>query len=86
MSVDDETDPEVICPVDQVVSTNINCQINLADYSTMVTVDDNCSDVSNLITTQNPVVGTTLSGAGTVQLVTIEVEDEAGEIASMITM
>ncbi len=82
VEVEDNTLPTIDCPTDMTVSTDINCQFTLDDYSSLVTIDDNCSDVSNLILTQLPATGTIITGDGTVQLITMEVEDEAGNLAN----
>jgi len=74
---DDDVNPTIVCPADQTVSFDASCQYSLQDYTSSATVDDNCD--SNPTVTQTAASGTTLSGNA---VVTIEVEDAAGNTAS----
>lgn len=78
-NVVDTIKPIVTCPSDLDVSADINCQTDLIDYSISVTATDNCTTIGNLIYSQNPIVGTTISAP---TLVTMTVEDESGNTQS----
>ena len=54
------------------------CIATIPDYTGTMTVSDNCSTIGNITLVQSPVSGTTLSGHGTVQAITITATDEAG--------
>ena len=74
---DDDEDPTIVCPADQTVSFDGNCQFSLADYTSSATVDDNC--------TVSPAVSQ-LPNAGSVQTintsVALTVTDDAGNTAT----
>lgn len=72
----DDVDPTIVCPADQVVSFDANCDYTLADY-TGATVSDNCD--TDPTVTQSPAIGATLSNNA---LVTLTVTDDSGNTAS----
>ena len=76
VTVIDNTAPTITCPGDQNEFADASCDVSLPDYTGLATVADNC-DASPTVT-QSPVAGTTLSGAGTVQTVTLTVTDASG--------
>ena len=78
VEVIDDEDPVITCPADQPVATDINCEFQMPDYLGATGLTDNCTASANIIVTQSPAVGTTISGIGTVQTVTMTAEDEAG--------
>lgn len=82
VQVVDNEDPVVTCPPDQPIATDVNCEVQIPDFIGATGLTDNCTASANLIVTQNPAVGTVISGLGTVQTVTITAEDEAGNIGS----
>ena len=64
---------------DQIINTDLNnCSALLPDYTSTVTVTDNCTATSNIILAQTPLPGTTINDHNTVQLVTITATDESG--------
>jgi hypothetical protein len=76
VTVVDNTAPSITCPGNTNENADANCEISLADYTGAVTVSDNC-DASPVVT-QAPPAGTTISGAGTVQTVTLTATDASG--------
>ena len=74
--VQDNTDPNIICPGNQTVSVDGNCSAVLADYTSMSTVDDNCSAT----VTQTPAPGTTIGLGSTT--VTLTATDNSGNSSS----
>lgn len=82
LEVIDVEDPSITCPSNQQQFANSACNITLDDYTNDAVVSDNCSTLGNINITQTPTIGTVISGAGSVQLVTLTAEDEAGNTAS----
>jgi gliding motility-associated-like protein len=79
----DNTDPVVTCPGTMDMTINSSCQYIIPDLSSGVTGSDNCSSISNMTITQNPVVGATGTG---MTAVLITLTDEQGNNATCITM
>ncbi|MEO6038062.1 MAG: HYR domain-containing protein, partial [Saprospiraceae bacterium] len=69
----DQTEPDISCPPDQVLSLNATCTVSLADYRSQANATDNCS----ITLQQTPVPGTLLNGPGE-QPVSITVSDLSG--------
>ncbi|NBC84048.1 MAG: HYR domain-containing protein [Bacteroidetes bacterium] len=74
ITVEDTLNPSITCPGDTLIPVDGDCKYTIADFTSLASVSDNCS--GSLTVTQSPVAGTEISGAGTVQTVTITVEDE----------
>ncbi|NOR29025.1 MAG: HYR domain-containing protein, partial [Lutibacter sp.] len=75
--------PTISTPVSQTLNPLAGtCATTIPDYTSLVTVSDNCSIVGNIVLTQDPVIGTAISGNGTVQTITITATDEAGNFNS----
>lgn len=75
-TVTDNTPPVVVCPSNQTVGSDINCEYELLDYTALSTSSDNCGGVS---LTQSPAIGTLVSAQTTV---TITAEDDFGNTSS----
>lgn len=74
--VEDQVNPIIsLCPPNQNVIVDSNCEGLLGDYTTIVSTTDNCTAVGDLNITQSPVSGTPIT-ANT--LVTLTVADEVG--------
>jgi gliding motility-associated-like protein len=76
--VTDITGPTVACPANQNIILNGSCAGTIPDYTSMATVTDNCTASGSIIVTQSPVVGTPISGAGTIQVITLTATDGNG--------
>ncbi|MFZ4401257.1 MAG: HYR domain-containing protein, partial [Bacteroidales bacterium] len=76
----DTTRPTITCPSNQNLNTNTgSCNATLPDYTSSVTVHDNCTADGSISKTQSPVSGTTLTGGhNSTQLVTITATDASG--------
>ena len=75
VEVVDQTGPIITSThSDQIVDDAGSCEITLADYTGDVVATDNCD--ANPEVTQNPVAGTTISGA--INIVTLTVTDDSG--------
>ncbi len=74
--IDDITLPIISCPGNQNVNFIAFCQFTLMDYTSLVTVSDNCNSIS---LTQNPTAGTAISGNTTV---IITATDNGGNTSS----
>jgi PKD repeat protein len=67
----------ITCPGNQTESADASCELNLPDYTAMATaVSDNCDATPTV--TQLPVAGTTVSGAGTIETITLTATDASG--------
>ncbi|NQX96259.1 MAG: HYR domain-containing protein [Flavobacteriales bacterium] len=76
----DNTNPTISCPSNQTANIDGSCDFTLPDYTSLATVSDNCDAAP--VVTQSPVAGTTISGAGTVQTVTLTATDASGNTAN----
>jgi gliding motility-associated-like protein len=79
----DNSDPVLVCPTDVDVAINSSCQYLVPDLTTVVTGTDNCSVISNMTLTQNPVAGST-DGGLTAVLITLT--DEQGNQETCVTL
>ena len=71
--------PSISGEGDKILNTDIGtCSTSLPDYTSTVTVSDNCSIVGNITLTQNPVSGSSISDHNTIQPVVITATDESG--------
>lgn len=78
--LEDNTPPAIICPGNQMLTANAQCNFLLPDYSTSGVPSDNCGVAS---VAQTPLGGSVLLlGANAVQNVTLTVEDNAGNSAA----
>jgi gliding motility-associated-like protein len=74
------TDPIITCPGDRTEYLNNNCEFIIPDYTSSVSVIDNCDPAPSV--SQSPAAGTILSGEGTVQAITILSTDSSGNSGS----
>ena len=74
--------PMITCPVDQVIIADAGCTITLADYTTMATVNDNCTAAGMITVSQTPAAGTVISGLNVTQTITLIADDGNGNIDS----
>jgi gliding motility-associated-like protein len=74
--ISDTTKPVLDCPIDTVVYLNSTCQSSLGNYSSEVSVADNCASIFTV--SQSPITGNAIVGHGTVQLVTMTSTDGNG--------
>ncbi|MDX2360485.1 MAG: HYR domain-containing protein [Crocinitomicaceae bacterium] len=81
ITVEDQTIPTITCPSNQNVIVDASCQGLLVDYTGMATPADNCTSIGNLIVTQVPSSGTTISGT---TLITLTVTDENSNTANCV--
>jgi gliding motility-associated-like protein len=77
ITLTDETDPQfTTCPADFDVVVGAGCSYSIPSYVGMATASDNCD--SNVAITQSPAAGSSLSGAGTTQVITLTATDDSG--------
>ena len=79
----DITVPMITCPGNQAEPADAFCELSLPDYTGTATVSDNC-DTSPIVT-QLPVAGTMVSGAGTIETITLTATDASGNSSSCVT-
>jgi len=82
ISLKDTIPPTLICPANQVIAVDNNCEIRLPDYSDMVVKSDNCLAAANIVLTQQPAAGTIIGILDTVVQITIIGDDTHGNIDS----
>ncbi|MFK7933655.1 MAG: HYR domain-containing protein [Saprospiraceae bacterium] len=74
----DEIVPEITCPADEILDVDAGCTVRLPDYTTALTLNDNCTANADLVITQSPLPETVLTGHNTEQIVTMTVLDASG--------
>jgi hypothetical protein len=77
----DNIAPAISCPVSQSIHLNSSCSATLPDYTALVTVSDNCTATGDIIVTQSPIAGSSVSGAGTA-VITLTATDIAGNVST----
>ena len=76
--MEDQSPPSLICPSNQNVIVDNNCNVSVLDYTTDVLSNDNCAIQSSISLSQVPIAGTMLSGAGNTQLINVTGNDGNG--------
>ncbi|WP_422091044.1 HYR domain-containing protein [Tenacibaculum ovolyticum] len=66
VTITDNIAPAIICPANQAVNFDTNCQYILLDYTTLATATDNCTAVVTI--TQSPIAGTIVTSDTTITL------------------
>jgi gliding motility-associated-like protein len=79
----DNTDPVITCPSSFDVTINSSCQYLVPNLSSQVIATDNCSSISTMTITQNPIAGST--GGGTTAVL-ITLTDAQGNNSTCITL
>ena len=82
LRITDAVNPTISCPSDTTLFVDNSCDLDLPDFTSLATVSDNCSTVGNITVSQNPAIGTSISGDNTTQLVTLTARDEAGNTST----
>lgn len=80
LTLTDNINPVVNCPADFDVYADASCDYDIEDYSSLVTVSDNCTPSGSITITQSPAIGATISNHGTTQVVTIDAEDASSNL------
>jgi len=71
----DELAPEIVCPIEFVVSVNAACEYDAPNLAPEISGSDNCSDFADMTIEQNPLPGAPMSGIGNIE---VRLIDEAG--------
>lgn len=79
--IDDEGPIFLNCPLDTMVTADMNGDYIIPDFGVMLEVTDNCT-AGGLIYTQDPVVGTIVSGVGTEQMIFLTFVDANGNAST----
>ena len=74
LTLEDATDPTIVCPPTQTQFTDGSCTDMLLDYTTLATVADNCTGEGQIAVSQSPAPGFELDGVGTTT-VTLTADD-----------
>lgn len=77
ITADDGTAPDITtCPDDQDIAVDESCELALPDFTSDAVFTDDCDGAPSIV--QDPIAGTIISGAGTIQTVTLTVTDASG--------
>ncbi len=79
VTVEDNT-IDVVCPTDITLEADAECEAVIPDFTPDIEIIENCTDIDDVIITQSPAAGTTVSTGTTV--VTITVTDESGNTST----
>ncbi len=82
LTLTDEMPPVMTCPANQEVALSENCELLLPNFIDAASITDHCTDLENLLITQDPPAGTLLTDSGAVETITINATDEAGNQAA----
>lgn len=83
LTLDDVTPPTVTCPAAQDLNLNAtSCSVALPDFSSQLTLADNCTAAGALTVQQMPSPGTVVSGANGVEVITFNIDDGNGNNVS----
>ncbi len=66
ITIEDVTDPVITCPGNQTENADASCQVTLPDYTSLVTVTDNCDPSPSVV--QSPAAGTIISSTTTITM------------------
>jgi len=81
ITVEDNEDPIIsTCASNQTLFADVNCEAIVPDLTTGISATDNCTPISSLSITQNPIAGSTI-GLGTA-IITITVTDTSGNFTN----
>lgn len=61
LTVVDQAGPSITCPANVNITMDATCSGTIADYTSGVSVSDNCSSIGNITLSQSPASGTTIS-------------------------
>ncbi|MEX1192069.1 MAG: HYR domain-containing protein [Brumimicrobium sp.] len=76
LTVEDDIAPTInSCVPDQSEPTTSGCSAEISDYTSLLSVDDNCDDLTDLIIVQSPTAGTVFTDT---TVVTVTVTDLSG--------
>ncbi len=78
----DVTNPTAVCPASFNIYANSSCEAIVPDLPPSVTKSDNCTAVMDLIVTQSPAIGSTLTADA---VATVTVTDQAGNFTTCNT-
>ena len=81
VTVTDNEKPVIVCPAPQSISLDANCSAVLPNYTSLLTVSDNCTATNALVITQSPAAGTAINATGTMT-VTFTVKDAANNTST----
>ncbi|HPH92701.1 MAG TPA: HYR domain-containing protein, partial [Ferruginibacter sp.] len=73
----DNIAPVITCPGNQTINLDASCDASLPNYTSLLTVSDNCTPTGSIVLTQSPTAGTVLTGTGS-QTITLTATDAAG--------
>ncbi len=84
LTLTDTISPTITCPADTIANPDANCDFTLEDYTSRAVIDDNCTDMNDLVVTQSPPEGTVISGQAFSQDITLTVTDASGNTTACV--
>ena len=78
VTLQDTISPSIVCPADEVLLTDGNCEVTLPDYRQQAVTADNCTTSGDITVSQDIAPGTVFSGEGTSQVITLTADDGNG--------
>ena len=82
VTLQDTTRPTIVCPPNEVLLVDDNCEVSVPDYRAPAVVADNCTNSGDILVTQDLAPGTTLDTDGTMRTVTLTADDGNGNTTS----
>ena len=82
VTLQDTISPTIVCPANEVLLVDDNCNVAVPDYRQPAVVADNCTTSGNILVTQDLAPGTILSGDGTMRTITLTADDGNGNTTS----
>lgn len=79
LTVVDQAGPSITCPANVNITMDATCSGTIADYTSGVSVSDNCSSIGNITLSQSPASGATIS---TNTQIIITATDELGNASN----
>jgi hypothetical protein len=81
ITLSDNIPPTLTVVADQTEETDETCSFTIPDYTSLTTAADNCATEITII--QSPVVGTVISGNGTIQEIVLTADDGSGNMTTI---
>lgn len=60
LTVEDQTAPTITCPGNMDLPVDVNCEVTIGDYTSLVTLADNCSTTGSITVSQSPAASTVI--------------------------
>ncbi|MEO0731240.1 MAG: HYR domain-containing protein [Bacteroidota bacterium] len=82
VTLQDTISPGILCPPNEVLLTDGDCEVMIPDYRPRAVATDNCTTTGAILISQDINPGTVLRGEGSSQIVTLTADDGNGNTVS----